>query len=212
LAIAGLAAMTIVTPAFASVPGAVPVVTESITSGPEASAPEPDIKATEPPAASTPAPPVDLPAIEYDVSKLPEPVRRLRQQILDACKTGDPQQLKIIIDGNDGAPDFGQAEGADPLTALLSQSGDEGGREILAILSEVLEAGYVHLDVGTPQELYVWPYFAQYPIDKLTPPQLVELFRLVYAGDYEEMLDYGHYTYFRAGITPSGQWAFFVTD
>ncbi len=82
----------------------------------------------------------------------------------------------------------------------------------MAILSEVLEAGYVHLDAGTPQEMYVWPYFAQYPIDKLTPPQLVELFRLVFAGDYDEMLDFGHYTYFRTGIQPDGTWAFFVQE
>ena len=36
--------------------------------------------------------------------------------------------------------------------------------------------------------MYVWPYFARYPIDKLTPPQLVELFKLVFAGDYQTML------------------------
>ncbi len=54
------------------------------------------------------------------------------------------------------------------------------GREILAILIEVLEAGYVHVDVGTPDEMYVWPYFARYPVNALTPRQIVELFKLVY--------------------------------
>ena len=75
----------------------------------------------------------------------------------------------------------------------------------------MLEAGYVHVDVGTPDEVYLWPYFARYPIDKLSPPQLVQLFKLVYAGDYEDMLSNGVYDYFRAGISPDGQWKFFTS-
>ena len=93
-----------------------------------------------------------------------------------------------IIDANGEPPDFGPSDTGDPIGYLKPQSGDEGGREILAILIEVLDAGYVHVDVGTPEEMYVWPYFARYPVDKLTPPQLVELFKLVFAGDYEDML------------------------
>src|SRR5262245_26697459 len=47
----------------------------------------------EPPAASPPAatdnlPPKELPAVEYDVSKLPEPVKQLREKILAAAATG----------------------------------------------------------------------------------------------------------------------------
>jgi folate-binding Fe-S cluster repair protein YgfZ len=73
-------------------------------------------------------------------------------------------------------------------------------------------AGYVHVDPGQPDEMYVWPYFARYPVTKLTPPQLVELFRLVYAGDYEDMLDYGLYTSFRVGLAPNGTWSYFLSD
>jgi hypothetical protein len=58
--------------------------------------------------------------------------------------------------------------------------------------------------------MYVWPYFARYPVERLTPPQLVELFRLVYAGDYEDMKAYGSYAYYRAGIAPDGTWRYFV--
>ncbi len=58
--------------------------------------------------------------------------------------------------------------------------------------------------------MYVWPYFAYYPVDKLTPRQLVELFKLVYAGDYEDMKAYGAYLYYRVGISPDGTWKFFV--
>jgi hypothetical protein len=156
--------------------------------------------------------PTEIPVVEYDFSKLPAPVARLRQQIIDAAKTGDPEKLRPIIDANGEPPQFGPNDTGDPIDYLKSQSGDKEGREILAILWEVLDAGYVHVDPGQPDEMYVWPYFARYPVDKLTPPQLVELFRLVYAGDYEDMLDYGLYTSFRVGLAPNGTWSYFLSD
>jgi hypothetical protein len=154
--------------------------------------------------------PEELPSIEYDFDKLPPPVKRLREQIIEAAATGDPEKLRVIIDAQSEPPDFGPSDTGDPIGYLKLQSGDSEGREILAILTEVLEAGYVHVDVGTPDEVYLWPYFARYPIDKLTPPQLVQLFKLVYAGDYEDMLSNGVYDYFRAGISPDGEWKFFT--
>jgi len=157
-------------------------------------------------------PPDEIPTVEYDASKLPTPVRRLREQIIEAASTGDPEQLRPVVDANGEPPMFSFGDVPDPIDYLKSLSGDTGGREILAILIEVLEAGYVHVDVGTPDEMYVWPYFARYPIDKLTPRQLVELFKLVYAGDYEDMLAYDHYTWFRAGISPDGIWRYFLAD
>jgi hypothetical protein len=156
--------------------------------------------------------PTEIPVVEYDFSKLPAPVARLRQQIIDAAKSGDPEKLRPIIDANGKPPQFGPDDTGDPIDYLKSQSGDKEGREILAILWEVLDAGYVHVDPGQPDEMYVWPYFARYPVTKLTPPQLVELFRLVYAGDYEDMLDYGLYTSFRVGLAPNGTWSYFFSD
>ena len=167
---------------------------------------EPPVVTPEPPA----APNQPLPEIQYDASKLPVPVARLRQQIIDAAATGDPEKLRPIIEANDPPPQLSFDEIGDPIAFLKSSSGDEGGREILAILTEVLEAGFVHVGVGTKDDMYVWPYFAYYPVDDLTPPQLVELFKLVYAGDYEDMKAYGAYLYYRVGISPDGQWKFFV--
>src|SRR5262245_36685597 len=42
-----------------------------------------------------------LPTVEYDVSKLPTPVRRLREQIIEAAATGDPEKLRPIIEANE---------------------------------------------------------------------------------------------------------------
>ena len=93
---------------------------------------------------------------------------------------------------------------------MKTQSNDGEGREVMAITPEVLEAGYVHVDKGTPQEMYVWPYFAQYPIDQLTPPQTIELFKIVTSLEYTEMKEFGAYNFYRVGVGSDGTWHFFV--
>jgi len=165
---------------------------------------EPDPGAGEP-LASEPPPPV-----EYDLGKLPAPVRRLREQIIEAALTGDVERLRPIFEANGAPPVLSFGEIDDPIEYLKSLSGDPEGREILAILIEVLEAGFVHVDVGTPDEMYVWPYFARYPVNALTPRQIVELFKLVYSGDYEDMKAYGTYMSYRVGISPDGTWQYFL--
>lgn len=155
-------------------------------------------------------PEIDVPRVFYDPADLPEPVRLKRQLIMDRAATGDPEQLRAVMDAQAAPPSlsFGQID--DPIAYLTSLSGDEGGREILAILIEVLEAGWLHVDEGTPEETYVWPYFARYPVEALSPQQLVELFKLVYAGDYADMLAYGYYLSYRIGIAPDGSWRYFI--
>ena len=73
-----------------------------------------------------------------------------------------------------------------------------------------MESGFVHSGAGTADDIYVWPYFAQYPMEALTPQQQVELFTLLTAADYEDMKSYGSYTFFRVGIAPDGRWLFFI--
>lgn len=156
-------------------------------------------------------PDAPLPVVEYDLTKLPEPVRTTHAKLIEAAKSGDPETLRAIIGTGEDATQFslgGTTE--DPLKYLLSLSGDEGGQEILAILLEILDAGYVHLDVGTPQELYVWPYFFAIPLEKLDKKQKVELFKIVTSGDVEDMKSFGAYIFYRAGISPDGRWRFFL--
>ncbi|WP_430678855.1 hypothetical protein [Mesorhizobium album] len=151
------------------------------------------------------------PPVVYDLDKLPDPVKRMHGLIIEACKSGDIEKLRPLIGSGDAMTQLslGDIEG-DPITFLKGLSGDSDGQEILAILEEVLSAGYVHVDTGTPQELYVWPYFFALPLDKLEPRQRVELFKLVTASDYDDMKQFGAYIFYRVGITPTGQWLFFV--
>jgi len=152
-----------------------------------------------------------LPEIVYNLDRLPEPVRRMRDLIIEAAKTGDIEKLRPLLGLGDDMTQlsFGDVEG-DPIDFLKGLSGDPEGHEILAIVEEVLNAGFVHLEAGTPNEIYVWPYFFGIPLDKLDPRQKVELFKIVTAGDLEDMKQFGTYIFYRVGITPEGRFAFFV--
>ena len=156
---------------------------------------------------------VPLPSsIAYGEDGLPQPVRDLRRKLIEVARTGDIERLRPYLQsGEDGTVlSFGEAAG-DPITFLKSASGDGKGIEMLAILLEVLNAGHAHVEPGdTDEEIYVWPYFTQVPIDRLTEPQMVELFELVTAGDYESMKEFGAYNFYRLGISPEGKLEFFV--
>lgn len=153
-----------------------------------------------------------IPEVFYDYSNLPQAVQDTRKKILDIAKAGKIDALKPLLgDGGDTSPllSLGEYDGT-PLDYLKSLSGDAKGQELLAILVDLLEAGYVHLDAGTANEAYVWPYFFAYPLDKLDDRQMVELYQIVTAGDFEEMQGVGAYIFYRLGITPDGSWKFFV--
>lgn len=153
-----------------------------------------------------------LPEIIYNLDRLPEPVRRMHERIVEAAKSGDIERLRPFLGLGDDTTllSFGEPDG-DPVEILKGLSGDDDGQEILAILEEVLNAGFVHLEAGTAEDVYVWPYFFGVPLDKLDARQRVELFKIVTAGDVEDMKQAGGaYNFYRAGITPEGRWAFFV--
>ncbi|GAB4349575.1 MAG: hypothetical protein Kow0026_05030 [Oricola sp.] len=151
------------------------------------------------------------PVIGGAVEELPEPVRQMREKIMKATREADYEALRPLLGTGPEATQlsYGTIDG-DPIDFIRGLSGDPEGYEILAILEEVLEAGYAVFDPGTPNEIYVWPYFVATSLDDLTPTQRVELFKLVTSGDYEEMRSFGAYVFYRVGITPDGKWRFFV--
>jgi hypothetical protein len=150
------------------------------------------------------------PPILRKATDMPEPVRNTWTAIRDAARKGDIEALQPLIEAQPAPPTFAFAEIDHPIRYLKSLSGDPEGREILAILLEVLESGFVLADPDTPEAMYLWPYFTRYPLEELTPEQMVEMFTLLTAGDYQDMLSYGAYIFFRVGISPDGTWHFFV--
>ena len=147
----------------------------------------------------------------YDIDKAPAPVRRMRELIVEAAASGDMERLRPLLGKGQTQTQASVVEGEDdPVTTLRGLSGDSEGIEILAILLDVLATGFVRVDAGTPNEMYVWPYFAEKSLDALSPPERVELLRIVTAGDFADMQEFGGYNFYRVGIAPDGQWKFFV--
>jgi hypothetical protein len=154
----------------------------------------------------------DIP-VEFinNLDTLPEPVKKMRTALVEAAASGDIERLRPLF--GTGADETQVSVGdapEDPIAALKSLSGDPDGREVLAILLDIISTGAAHTDKGTPQEAYVWPYFAEKNLDTLSPPEAVELFRIVTAGDVTDMKEFGGYNFYRLGISPDGKWKFFV--
>jgi len=220
-------------PAPSAPPGAIaPAPTapaDPLQLGPPGVAPPP----TPPPiAAPKPMPPVRLPPITSaskpygragtrpgqkisdvltDLSRLPAPVARMRTRIIEAARTGDLDKLVTAMQTNETMPIFSFANERDPAAYWRANYPESGGLEVLSILLEILDMGFVHVDAGTPQDMYVWPYFAYVPLKELTPAQKVELFKIVTGSDYRAMQDFGAYIFYRLGIAPDGTWHFFVS-
>jgi len=150
------------------------------------------------------------PQIHSGLAQLPEQVRKMREMILKAARSGDIEALRPVLETNELKPtvSFGGAE--DPIRFWKQTSGDGQGREIMAILTEILEMDFVRMDAGTSNEMYIWPYLAELPLDKLTPEQQVDLYRLVTPKQAKAMKEFGGYIHYRLGIGRDGTWHYFV--
>lgn len=180
------------------------VETESFSLTPQTVTPSETIPGTSSNESATP------PRVSYDVTLLPKAVQKKRQALINAARTGNVGALRAIFEANGYIPALLYDEVDDPIQHLKDTSGDGEGQEILAILLEVLQAGYAHVAPDTDEEIFVWPYFAHIRLDTLSPEQRVELFTLVTAGDYEDMKAFGAYNFFRVGISPDGIWQYFL--
>ena len=89
------------------------------------------------------------------------------------------------------------------------QSADGEGRDILAVLAAIIDAGYTSLPTGRDIEnnrLYVWPRFAEMALDKLSPEDEVQLYRLVPPAKVKMMREKKTWTWYRLAIGADGTW------
>ena len=161
--------------------------------------------------AAQPQKPTASPEVITDLSRLPAPVARMRERILAAARSGDLKKVVTVMQSNETMPVFSFSSEKDPAAYWWRNYPDSNGIELLSILIGILETGFVHAERGTPQEIYLWPYFARMPLGSLTPEQKVDLFRLVTGSDFKEMVEFGAYQFYRLGIGPDGTWHFFVS-
>lgn len=151
-----------------------------------------------------------LPEIYYSEQVLPSPVLKTRNALLQAARSGDLEKLRPILEASENTPivSFGAEE--DAIDYWKDSSVDGTGRDILAEMIKVFSSGFVHINAGTADDLYIWPYHFVYPIDKLSAEQEVELYLLIPAQHRDDMIEAGGYIGFRAGIAPNGSLVFFV--
>lgn len=187
------------------------------TTAPATSTPAPAATETKPavgnpaPAAGTDAAKAKTAAeISFDITKAPAAVQKMRQDIIDAASAGDVKKVAALMKANqtDLGPDNANSDGE---TALKDMSGDGDGLEVLSIMLDVLSTGYAHVGAGTPNEAYVWPYFTEKQITQLTQAEKVDLMRLVTAGDFADMQEFGSYNFYRVGIGADGKWKQFLS-
>jgi hypothetical protein len=152
------------------------------------------------------------PVLGRDVSKLPPEVQRMRQAILSAATSGDIEALRVAIDMNELKPVFAKGPVGDPIAYLKAKSEDGNGREMLAILFNLLTTGYAITNAGTKDEMVVWPYHAVLKPSEITPAQEVELYRFLPPKRWKEMVAQGKYGYFSIGIAKDGVWHYFTAE
>ncbi len=145
-----------------------------------------------------------------DTTKLPPEVDRMRRAILAAAMSGEIASMRVPVEMNEIKPIVSLEKVADPIAHWKAISGDGEGREILATIIQLFRTGYVRKAAGTGDEIYVWPYFAEIPIDRLTPAQEVELLTIVSPARLKAMQASGKYDHYRIGIAHDGTWHYFV--
>lgn len=129
--------------------------------------------------------------------------RHHRDLLIEARPLATGERLRVLMNPrSESDPYRSGSSDTDPVAALKRCRGDEEGLEILAIMIDILcSTGFVRVDAGTPDEAYVWPYFAEEAAGALAH-QKVELLRIVTAGDVNA----------GTGRGTSSAWAFRLTD
>jgi hypothetical protein len=145
----------------------------------------------------------------YDLNALPDPVKAMIEQIGSAAVTGEIEKMRPVFESNELKPMIAAAYIDDPIAHWKKESVDGTGRDVLAAMLDVLSSGFVLVGKGD-EAMYVWPYFAETDLAKLTPAQQVELYRLLPAADAAAMKKAGKYSAYRLGVSPSGVWHYFI--
>jgi hypothetical protein len=151
------------------------------------------------------------PAVEGRASAkpLPRPVAEMREALLAAAHSGRIEELKVPLDWNELKPEIAATNVDDPIAYWKKISGDGEGREILAVLANILEMRPAELPLGKDLEnniIYVWPYLAEAKLDQLTPAEEVDLLRLVSPQKAKAMRTAKKWTWWRLAIGADGTW------
>lgn len=144
---------------------------------------------------------------------LPPSVIDMREMILAAVHSGRIEDLQAAIDQNELPPEGGAPQGTSLIEHLRKTSVDGSGREMLAILDNLLKSDPTLLPIGRDAEnngVYVWPAVAEADLEKLTPAQEVSLYRLMPVAQAKSMITAKKWTWWRLAIGADGTWLTFL--
>ena len=89
----------------------------------------------------------------YDFNALPDPVKRMLQQIAGAAESGDIEAMRPVFESNELKPMVATSFVDDPIAFWKKASADGTGRDVLAAMLNVLSTGYVRVGQGK-DEIY----------------------------------------------------------
>jgi hypothetical protein len=170
-------------------------------------APAPGSEAPKQAAPESPAP--SGPEVIYDFNRLPDPIRETLQSIVVAAQTGNIDEMLPVLEENELPPMLSSTTVGDPIAFWKKASADGKGQDILAAMLNVFSSGFLRKGEGK-EAMYIWPYFAEMDLTKLSPAQDVDFYRIVPPPLGIEMKKSGKYSYYRAGIGADGVWHYFL--
>lgn len=142
--------------------------------------------------------------IPGDDDTLPAAVAGTRAAIVEAASRCD---LQTVIDL--AGPGFTTTFGGGDAESFRTWEEEGDGR--LGSLLAILGMSNSVVDDGNGGEIYVWPSaFAYDTWEEIPPEALDELKKLYTADELEQFSRFGAYGGWRAGITESGDWLYFV--
>jgi hypothetical protein len=155
------------------------------------------------------APQPGQPEIIYDFNRLPDPIQETLQGIVVAAQAGNIDDMLPVLEENELPPMLSSTAVGDPIAFWKKASADGKGQDILAAMLNVFSSAFMRKGEGK-EAMYIWPYFAEMDLTKLTPAQEVDFYRVVPPPQGLEMKKSGKYTYYRAGIGADGVWHYFL--
>jgi len=151
-----------------------------------------------------------------DLALLPERVAAMREKILEACESGEIEALRPAIERNETLPLLGESGDrpktfASAIEFLRKRSFDGGGREILLLLENALNAPFVHARAGM-HESWVWPAHGLVPVDRAQEPLPAEWLGCISFADFLAAKNAAMTRIQRVTIGQGGTWHAFGPD
>jgi hypothetical protein len=133
--------------------------------------------------------------------ELPAPVAETRRRIFEAAIACDYDALQAIA--LEDEPGFTYSYGGETSAADYWRGEEERGGRPLAILVQVLAMPHTRNEAG----FYAWPTaYSEHPTEEAWN----ELEAVYSRDEINAWREFGSYLGYRVGITPAGEWQFFV--